>query len=314
MGAVLKRAKENTADNIHEWITTKAFWFITKTDLMLACPLWISEYQRAYQEAMDKKMTAEQAEREGVLAGDASVRRVFGSGLIQDQAQIQKGSEMSKIFTMYYSFFSVVHNALMMKLYETRKDLREAYKTEDVIGADGKQVGTKTTRDYTAAAKALAPIAEGLIFWMILPAAMEACIRAGLSGDDKDKEAKNLAKKTLTTFAGTAVGGIPLLRDAVPAMLEAAMGGRYYGVSGNPIGDVADQVYRVMSAVKSKKKTKLDVLRASLQVVDNVTGLPRTLSDGLVSALQFIDHGKMTTDDIIRYLWAIINDRNPDKK
>lgn len=121
MGDVLKRNKANPGDKIMNAVEEKAFWFISRTDLMLACPMWVSEYERVFQESMDKKMTPEQAEREAVLAGDAAVRRTFGSGQIQDLAAVQKGSEFTKTFTMYYSFFSVVHNALMMKVFEARQ-------------------------------------------------------------------------------------------------------------------------------------------------------------------------------------------------
>lgn len=237
-------------------------------------------------------MKPEDADREAVMAGDAAVRRVFGSGQVQDLARVQKGSEFTKTFTMYYSFFSVVHNALMMKVFESRQ---AHYKGADL-------------------AKAMQPLAEGILFWMILPAAMEACIRAATSGDDKDKEAKNLGKKFLTTLAGTAVGGIPLMRDAIPAYLEAAMGGRYYGVSGTPIGDTADQIYRIFSGMKSGKKTKLDVVRDIAAVTSSVTGLPKTMIDGLITAMQFIDHGRLTPEDIRHYLWAVLFDKNPDKK
>lgn len=310
MGAILKQNREKFGENIYDAITSKAFWFITKTDLMLACPLWISEYQRVYQESMDQKKTPEQAERDALLAGDAAVRRVFGSGQIQDQAGVQKGSEFTKILTMYYSFFSVVHNALMMKVFESRQAWRKSAK--DIVDNNGNVIGSE--RDYKAAAKALVPIAEGAIFWMIIPAAMEACIRAGIGGDDKDLKAKKLAEKTLTTIAGTAVGGIPLLRDFVPAALEAAFGSRYFGVSSTPLGDFADQIYRVVQTVKSKKKTKLDVLRESLRATTPLHGLPTTMTDAMVSTMQFIDHGKLKMDDIRHYVWAVVFDKNYDKK
>ena len=292
MGDVLKRNKANPGDKIMNAVEEKAFWFISRTDLMLACPMWISEYERVFQESMDKKMDPEHAEREAVLAGDAAVRRTFGSGQIQDLAAVQKGSEFTKTFTMYYSFFSVVHNALMMKVFEARQ---ASFKKEEL-------------------AKRLQPIAEGVLFWIIIPSAMEACIRAAASGDDKDKEARNVAKKFLATTAGTMVGGIPLLRDTIPAYLEWAMGGRYFGVSGTPIGDTADQVQRIMSGIKSGKKTKLDVLRDVAAVTSSVSGLPKTMLDGMITAMQFIDHGKMNADDIMHYMWAIAFDKNPDKK
>lgn len=310
MGDVLKRQKQNPGEGYVEAIQSASFKFITATDLMLACPMWISEYQRVYQESMDKKLSPEHAEREAVLAGDAAVRRVFGSGQIQDQAKVQKGNEFEKIFTMYYSFFSVVHNALMMKVFESRQAYKKSAKP--VFNEDGTIKGME--RDYKEAAKALVPIAEGVLYWMIIPAAMEACIRSLGSGDDKDKEAKNLAKKTFATTVGSAVGGIPLLREAVPAYLEWVMGGRYYGVSGNPIGDVADQVQRVMSGIKSGKKPKLDVARDTATVISSVFGLPKTMLDAMITAAQFIDHGKLTVDDIRHYLWAVMYDKNPDKK
>lgn len=54
----------------YEFLQEWSFKFITETDLMLANPLWLSEYQRVYQEGMEKKLNPEQVEKDAINAGD----------------------------------------------------------------------------------------------------------------------------------------------------------------------------------------------------------------------------------------------------
>ena len=289
-------------DNIQK----SAFYFITQTDLMLACPLWISEYKRVYRELveenakkraqLDKQGTKnpdiiikkeDVIEREAVNAGDAAVRRVFGSGQIQDLAAVQKGSEVTKMFTMYYSYFSVVLNALDYKFRETRNKKRT---------------------------EAMAHIAMGFLFWIILPAVGDTLIKTLISGNDDDKEPEEILKRTGANILNSAAGGIPILRDVVPALTNYALTGKFYGTGGTVFDETMGQTMRILSAIKSDSKDGYDVARESLKLFDNMSGFPQTVTDGIISAMEFIHYGEFTAESIREYLWAIAFDKRPDKK
>ena len=289
-------------DNIQK----SAFYFITQTDLMLACPLWISEYKKVYRELveenakkraqLDKQGTEnpdiiikkeDVIEREAVNAGDAAVRRVFGSGQIQDLAAVQKGSEVTKMFTMYYSYFSVVLNALDYKFRETRNKKRT---------------------------EAMAHIAMGFLFWIILPAVGDTLIKTLISGNDDDKEPEEILKRTGANILNSAAGGIPILRDVVPALTNYALTGKFYGTGGTVFDETMGQTMRILSAIRSDSKDGYDVARESLKLFDNMSGFPQTVTDGIISAMEFIHYGEFTAESIREYLWAIAFDKRPDKK
>lgn len=276
-------------DNSNNAITKSAFWLITKTDLMLACPLWMHEYQKAYQDGIAKGVDPVNVEAAAVRAGDAAVRRVFGSGQTVDLAAVQRGGEFEKMFTMFYSYFSVVHNAIALKVWEARK-----------ARVDGKKL-----------TQALAPVLTGIIFWMAIPAVIEAGIRAMI--DDDDDDLADVAKGAGITFISTAVGGIPVLRDVLPMALKAAAGEPVYNIRNNPLNETAAQMLNVTRAINSDNKDALDVAKAVLRMADMITGLPQILTDGMITAARWIDEGNLTEEDIQHYLWSILFGKNSKK-
>lgn len=276
-------------DNSNNAITKSAFWLITKTDLMLACPLWMHEYQKAYQDGIAKGVDPVNVEAAAVRAGDAAVRRVFGSGQTVDLAAVQRGGEFEKMFTMFYSYFSVVHNAIALKVWEARK-----------ARVDGKKI-----------TQALAPVLTGVIFWMVIPAVIEAGIRAMI--DDDDDDLADVAKGAGITFISTAVGGIPVLRDVLPMALKAAAGEPVYNIRNNPLNETAAQMLNVTRAINSDNKDALDVAKAVLRMADMITGLPQILTDGMITAARWIDEGNLTEEDIQHYLWSILFGKNSKK-
>lgn len=276
-------------DNSNSAITKSAFWLITKTDLMLACPLWMHEYQKAYQDGIAKGVDPVNVEAAAVRAGDAAVRRVFGSGQTVDMAEIQRGNEFTKQLTMFYSYFSVMHNAIVLKVWEARK-----------ARVDGKKL-----------TQAMAPVLTGIIFWMAIPAVIEAGISAMI--DDDDDDLADVAKGAGITFISTAVGGIPVLRDALPMALKAAAGEPVYNIRNNPLNETAAQMLNVTRAINSDNKDALDVAKAVLRMADMITGLPQILTDGMITAARWIDEGNLSEEDIQHYLWSILFGKNSKK-
>ena len=81
------------------------FGMIVAMDMMLAYPTWIGGYRAG----LDKFNGDEQ---KAVEHADMSVRMAQGNALQKDLADIQRGGELKRLFTMFYTFFSAMHNQL----------------------------------------------------------------------------------------------------------------------------------------------------------------------------------------------------------
>lgn len=279
-------------------IKDNAFKMITWTDLMLALPLWQHEYEKAYNAEFEAGRSAEMSRQAGVAAGDAAVRWCFGSGRTVDKAAIQRGGELVKQLTMYYSYNSTVYNALNYKIWEAKV----GYKKAVAAAAKDKNL---------ALMKAVAHAGDALLMWILLPAVISALLRAGASGDNDDWKIDKLLKATGKESLTGLVGGIPILRDAIPFLMAKVFDEKQYAPK-IPIQNTIDQTNRVIQSIVNDKKTIADTLREMGKLTSQLTGAPSTLIDGFATTLQYIESG--FEEDIATYLRALIFDKNLKKK
>lgn len=281
-----------------EAIKNNAFKMITWTDLMLALPLWQHEYEKTYNAEMDSGRSPQQAREAGVNAGDAAVRWCFGSGRTVDKAAIQrKGSELMKQLTMYYSYNSTVYNALNYKLWEAKVGYKKA-------------VAASAKNKSMALMKAVAHAGDALLMWVLLPAVISAMLRAGASGDDDDWKIEKLIKSIGQESLTGIVGGIPVLRDAVPYFMAKVFDEHQFAPK-IPIQNTIEQTNRVIQSAVSDKKTISDTLREMGKLTSQVTGAPSTLIDSFTTTLQYLESG--FDESVADYLRALIFDKKLKK-
>ena len=281
-----------------EVIKNNAFKMITWTDLMLALPLWQHEYEKTYNAEMDAGRSPQQAREAGVNAGDAAVRWCFGSGRTVDKAAIQrKGSELMKQLTMYYSYNSTVYNALNYKLWEAKVGYKKA-------------VAASAKNKSMALMKAVAHAGDALLMWVLLPAVISAVLRAGTSGDDDDWKIEKLIKSIGQESLTGIVGGIPVLRDAVPYFMAKVFDEHQFAPK-IPIQNTIEQTNRVIQSAVSDKKTISDTLREMGKLTSQVTGAPSTLIDSFTTTLQYLKSG--FDESVADYLRALIFDKKLKK-
>ncbi len=79
-----------------------AFYFTGMMDMAVAIPTWMGAYRKAI---LEDGAT----EREAIEAADHTVRFTQSSGYAKDLARIQGGSELRRMFTMFYSYFSALY-------------------------------------------------------------------------------------------------------------------------------------------------------------------------------------------------------------
>ena len=281
-----------------EAIKNNAFKMITWTDLMLALPLWQHEYEKTYNAEVDAGRSPQQAREAGVNAGDSAVRWCFGSGRTVDKAAIQrKGSELMKQLTMYYSYNSTVYNALNYKLWEAKVGYKKA-------------VAASAKNKSMALMKAVAHAGDALLMWVLLPAVISAMLRAGASGDDDDWKIEKLIKSIGQESLTGIVGGIPVLRDAVPYFMAKVFDEHQFAPK-IPIQNTIEQTNRVIQSAVSDKKTISDTLWEMGKLTSQVTGAPSTLIDSFTTTLQYLESG--FDESVADYLRALIFDKKLKK-
>lgn len=281
-----------------ETIKNNAFKLITWTDLMLALPLWQHEYEKTYNAEMDAGRSPQQAREAGVNAGDAAVRWCFGSGRTVDKATVQRyGGELMKQFTVYYSYNSTVYNALNYKLWEAKVGYKKA-------------VAASAKNKSMALMKAVAHAGDALLMWVLLPAVISAMLRAGASGDDDDWKIEKLIKSIGQESLTGIVGGIPVLRDAVPYFMAKVFDEHQFAPK-IPIQNTIEQTNRVIQSAVSDKKTISDTLREMGKLTSQVTGAPSTLIDSFTTTLQYLESG--FDESVADYLRALIFDKKLKK-
>ena len=281
-----------------ETIKNNAFKLITWTDLMLALPLWQHEYEKTYNAEMDAGRSPQQAREAGVNAGDAAVRWCFGSGRTVDKATVQRyGGELMKQFTVYYSYNSTVYNALNYKLWEAKVGYKKA-------------VAASAKNKSMALMKAVAHAGDALLMWVLLPAVISALLRAGASGDDDDWKIEKLIKSMGQESLTGIVGGIPVLRDAVPYFMAKVFDEHQFAPK-IPIQNTIEQTNRVIQSAVSDKKTISDTLREMGKLTSQVTGAPSTLIDSFTTTLQYLESG--FDESVADYLRALIFDKKLKK-
>lgn len=284
-----------------KFLREHAFKLITWTDLMLALPLWQHEYEKAYNDAVENGRSPQQAQDAGVSAGDAAVRWCFGSGRTVDKAAVQRGrSEFMKQLTMYYSYMSTVYNALNYELWGAKMGYKQAMTWADA-------------NKNKELLKAIVKAGSALLAWQLLPAVITALFRAGTSGDDDDLEAEKLLKSIASETLSTLVGGIPVLRDAVPYLLAKAFDEKQFAPR-IPIQNTIEQTNRVIQSITNDKKTFGDVMRESGKLLSQTTGAPSTLVDALTTSITYLETGFDAS--VADYLRALILDKKlkKDKK
>ena len=94
-------------DGLVRKVNVAALYAIGWADMMVSVPTW----QAAYTKALSEGISGDRA----VAYADGMVRKSQGSGHTYSLAAVQRGDqfgEFQKLFTMYYSFFSVLYNLM----------------------------------------------------------------------------------------------------------------------------------------------------------------------------------------------------------
>lgn len=229
------------------------YFFITETDLMCSLALWKYQYDESLRQQIDAGKTDEKLMRDQALfEADQAVRDVLGSGMVKDQAELQRKNGLVAQITPFYSYCNTVMNALIDAGYKWKSGNRLA-------------------------------MFNAMLYWIVLNSVFEQLYRSAVSGDDLDK----LLKKMGVKFMTNTVQGIPVVRDAAEIIGNHMFGLPNYDSSNVLAVSAVDELMKASKAAASKNQDATDVARAANRALNRFVGLPDTLTDGFWSLMRF---------------------------
>jgi hypothetical protein len=183
------------------------FSFIGAMDMLVSVPTW--------QAAFDKGMVDFGAdEAKAIDYADAVVRMTQASGLAKDLAEVQRGGEAARLFTAFYSYFSVTYNML----------------ADAVEQADFRDPGD------------LARLTGQVMLIVVAPALLNEIVLNGLlQGDDEPEEKAIKAARAVGLYS---LNGFVIGRDIASYILSDKNYGYSFAPAGRAlqtVGDVAKQ-------------------------------------------------------------------------
>lgn len=146
------------------------FFFITKAQALVDMPTWLAAYRTAVE--------AGQADDRAVAIADEAVRATQSSGEISALPGVQRGSQLQKLFTTFYSGMSVLPSLTAEALHRT--DLRSP--------------------------ASLARFGASLALLYVLPAVLSELTKDALKGGDDDSRDKGPLLDVLSYALGSLIG------------------------------------------------------------------------------------------------------------
>lgn len=312
MDTNLREAMESQNKQLHASKLTGAimnngFKLIGLTDNMFAYPLWYSEYRKTLNEEIQMGHDNETAQKAAIAAGDRAVVRVIGSGEMKDLSRAQKGGEIAKAFTMFYTFYNALYNMVANKYY---------------AGLQAAERSGKTGWRRYASRQFMIPMAHYLLLGVIVNSMIEMGVRGAmdaLSGrdDKKEKDAAYWLRKFSQTSMDNQAATIPVLRDMWRPISRSIFepDAKIFGNSAK-MTSAFDTFVRLSNAgvttnqflKNDGQKNLADFVRDSGKAIDGITGFPDMVTDGIANSIQYFLYPD-SERDLRQLMGAIVMDR-----
>ena len=208
---IMAAKKGGNLDIVPKGVRDSMFTMISVMDMAVAIPTWNS----AYNSALKKGAT----EKEAIQQGDSAVAITQGSGHDMDLAAVQRGSEMQKMFTMFYSYGSALFG--QFDTY-TRKWLRNK--------------GIVNSAQFVGRMLLIFPIADVL-----------AELASGRAPDLEDDE-ESLAGWLVERTVKSPFNSLPFVRDVVRS-IDLGTDGAVFDFKMTPATAMVDAEVKAVGAV-----------------------------------------------------------------
>lgn len=229
-------------------LNSKAYWLIQATDEMFSLPEWLFIYKRAMAAMeIEGKLNRDEMDAEAVRLADKAVRETFGSNETKDQTSFTRKNGILAQMTTFYSYTNLVTNQFIRAGYTL-------YDKGDVK-----------------------PLLAATWYWWLLGALVETTLRE--IGDDTDDEDKWKKKFLHVIASGGPIGGVPLVREAIPWTVDFFTG-KSFG-SAAPDAPFFDTLKHMENFLKATKKGDLIEMGrgATKAITRTYVPVPDTVTD-----------------------------------
>ena len=312
MDTNLREAMESENKKVHVSKLTQAimgngFKIIGFTDNMFAYPLWYSEYRKVLNEEIGMGHNNETAQRAAIAAGDRAVVRVIGSGEMKDLSKAQKGGEMAKALTMFYTFQNALYNMAANKYY---------------AGVQAAEAAGKTGWRRFASRQFMAPMAHYLLLGVMVNSMIEMGVRGVMdavsgTGDKDKKDAAYWLRKFAQTSVDNQAATVPVLRDIWRPVSRSIFepDAKMFGNSAK-MTSALDSFVRLSDAGvtashvvrRDGQRNVADFVRDGGRALNGIAGSPDMVSDGIANSVQYFLYPN-SERDLRQLLGAIAMDR-----
>ena len=235
------------------WVQSKAFAGIGLFDAIVSVPTWMGGYEQAKAEGL--------SEKDAVASGDRAVRLSQGSGGAKDLAAVQRSNDFMKLFTMFYSYFSVLYNRL--------RNMGRLKNIDEITWCD---------------------VAWKSFIMVMVPAIMGDLITGRGPDDDEDYAGWVIRKILAYPFMA-----IPFLRDIV----NSTASGRPYSMT--PVSRVFEMTAKLPSqieAVADNEKELSDLLFQVFDAPGYAFGLPTGQARTTTKYIWDLTEGNIQAEDL----------------
>lgn len=312
MDTNLREAMESQNKKLHASKITQAimgngFKIIGFTDNMFAYPLWFSEYRKVLNEEITLGHDNETAQKAAIAAGDRAVVRVIGSGEMKDLSRAQKGGEMAKALTMFYTFQNALYNMAANKYY---------------AGLQAAEAAGKTGWRRYASSQFLAPMAHYFLLGVMVNSMIEMGVRGVMdavtgTGDKEKKDAAYWLRKYAQTSMDNQAATVPILRDIWRPISRSIFepDAKMFGTS-TKMTSALDSFVRLSDAgvttsrfvKRDGQKNLADFVRDGGRAINGIVGSPDMVTDGIANSIQYFLYPN-SERDLRQLLGAIAMDR-----
>ncbi|MEW8092089.1 MAG: hypothetical protein AB2784_20945 [Candidatus Thiodiazotropha endolucinida] len=189
-------------DKLKDKLEKTFFSHIGFFDLSVSLPSWLGAYEKSLAEG--------RTEKEAIAFADSIVRMSQSAGGAKDLANVQVGPEIYRMFTMFYSYFSVLYNMLRRRVRVTQQ--------EGLVS---------TPRAFMS-----------FMYLVVLPAVLSELIAGRGPEDDEDA-----AIWTMKTVAGYPAATVVLARDIANGIFTP------YGYDLSPVGAAVGSIGKASESV-----------------------------------------------------------------
>lgn len=302
-----KKLHASKISKITQAIMGNGFKIIGFTDNMFAYPLWFSEYRKVLNEEINLGHDNETAQKAAIAAGDRAVVRVIGSGEMKDLSRAQKGGEMAKALTMFYTFQNALYNMAANKYY---------------AGLQAAEAAGKTGWRRYASSQFLAPMAHYFLLGVMVISMIEIGVRGVMdavtgTGDKEKKDAAYWLRKYAQTSMDNQAATVPILRDIWRPISRSIFepDAKMFGAS-TKMTSALDSFVRLSDAgvtashfvKRDGQKNLADFVRDGGRAINGIVGSPDMVTDGIANSIQYFLYPN-SERDLRQLLGAIAMDR-----